>query len=97
MGWFEAMKSLGMAKYHKPTCPTALRPTLLRKLKDKEYQLVDPMGALLKIPSQECVQVESQLGAPLGGHDTSYYLRILASSPDTSRPYPRGAKYQGRS
>jgi hypothetical protein len=97
MGWFGAVKSLGMIKYRKPTRPTILRPTLLHKSKDKEYQLADPMGALLKIPSQDCVQVKSQLGAPLEGHDTSYYLRILASSPDTSRPYPRGGKYQGRS
>ena len=62
MGWFGAVKSLGMAKYRKPTRPTALQPALLRKLKDKEYQLADPIGALLKIHSQECVQVESQLG-----------------------------------
>jgi hypothetical protein len=79
-----------MVKYREPTRPTVLRPALLRKSKDKEYQLVDPMGALLKIPSQDCVQVKSQLGAPLEGHDISYYFRILASSLDTSRPYPRG-------
>ena len=93
MGWFGAVKSLGMVKYRKPTRPTALQPVLLRESKDKKYQLADPMGALLKIPSQDCVQVGSQLGLPLGGHDTSSSLRILASSPDTSRPYPRGAKY----
>ena len=84
------MKSLGMVKYRKPTRPTALRSALLRKSKDKKYQPADPMGALLKIPCQDYVQVESQLGAPLEGHDTSYHLRILVSSPDASRPYPRG-------
>ena len=68
------MKSLGMVKYHKPTRPTALRPVLLRESKDKKYQLVDPMGALLNIPSQDYVQVGSQLGVPLGGHDTSSSL-----------------------
>jgi hypothetical protein len=93
MGWFVAIKSLGMVKYYKSTRPTALQPVLLRESKDKKYQLAGPMGALRKIPSQDCVQVGSQLGLPLGGHDTSSSLRILASSPDTSRPYPRGAKY----
>jgi hypothetical protein len=48
------------------------------------------MGALLKIPCQDCVQVKSQLGAPLEGHDISYRLQFLVSSPDASRPYPRG-------
>jgi hypothetical protein len=79
-----------MVKYRKPTCPTALQPDLLRKSKDKKYQLEDPMGALLKIPSQDCMQVGSQLRLPLGAHVTSSFLRILASSLDTSRPYPRG-------
>jgi hypothetical protein len=97
MGWFGGVKSLGMIKYHKPTRPTALQSVLLRESKDKTYQLVDPMGALLKIPSQDYVQVGSQLGLPLRGHGTSSSLQIRASSPDTSRPYPRGAKYQGRS
>jgi hypothetical protein len=97
MGWFRAVKSLSMVKYHKPTRPTTLRPVLLRESKDKKYQLADPMGALLKIPTQDCVQVGSQLRLPIGGHDTNSSLRILASSLDTSRPYPRGAKYQGRS
>jgi hypothetical protein len=46
----------------------------LRESKDKKYQLADPMGALLNIPSQDCVQVGSQLGVPLGGHDTSSSL-----------------------
>ena len=84
------MKSLGMVKYRKPTRPTAPRPVLLRKSKDKKYKPVDPMGALLKIPCQDCVQVKSQLGAPLEGHDISCQLRILVSSPDALRPYPRG-------
>jgi hypothetical protein len=53
------VKSLGMVKYRKPTRPTVLRLALLRKSKNKEYQLADPMGALLKIPSQDCVQVKS--------------------------------------
>jgi hypothetical protein len=86
-----------MVKYRMPTCPTTLQPVLLRESNDKKYQLADPMGALLKIPSQDCVQVGSQLRLPLGGHVTSSFLRILASSLDTSRPYPRGGKYQGRS
>jgi hypothetical protein len=86
-----------MVKYHKPTRPTTLQSVLLRESKDKKYQLADPMGALLKIPSQDCVQVGSQLRLPLGGHVTNSFLRILASSLDTSRPYPWGAKYQGRS
>jgi hypothetical protein len=60
------VKSLGMVKYRKPTRPTALRPVLMRESKDKKYQLADPMGALLNIPSQDCVQVGSQLGYPLG-------------------------------
>jgi hypothetical protein len=68
------VKSLGMVKYRKPTRPTTLRPVLLRESKDKKYQLVDPMGALLNIPSQDYVQVGSQLGVPLGGHDTSSSL-----------------------
>jgi hypothetical protein len=68
------VKSLGMVKYRKPTRPTVLRPVLLRESKDKKYQLADPMGALLNIPSQDCVQVGSQLGVPLGGHDTSSSL-----------------------
>jgi hypothetical protein len=84
-----------MVKYRKPTHPTALQPALLRESKDKKYQLVDPMGALLKIPSLDCVQVGSLLGLPLGGHDTSSSLRILASSHDTSRLYPRGASTRG--
>jgi hypothetical protein len=79
-----------MVKYRKPTCPTTLQPLLLRESKDKNYQLADPMGALLKIPSQDCVQVGSQLILPLGDHDTNSSLRILASSLNTSRPYPRG-------
>jgi hypothetical protein len=54
------------------------------------------MGALLKIPSLDCVQIGSQLGLPLGGHATSTSLRILASSPDTSEPYLRGAKYTAK-
>jgi hypothetical protein len=79
-----------MVKYCMPTCPTAPWPALLRKSKDRKYQPVDPMGALLKIPCQDCVQVKSQLGAPLEGHDISYRLQFLVSSPDASRPYPRG-------
>jgi hypothetical protein len=86
-----------MVKYREPAHPTALQPVLLRESKDKKYQPMDRMGVLLKIPSQDCVQVGSQLGLPLGGRNTSSSLRFLASSPDTSRPYPRGAKYQGRS
>jgi hypothetical protein len=97
MGWFRAVKSLSMVKYHKPTRPTTLQSVLLRESKDKKYQLEDPMGALLKIPTQDCVQVGSQLRLPLGGHDNNSSLRILASSLDTLRPYPSGAKYQGRS
>jgi hypothetical protein len=97
MGCFRAVKSLSMVKYRNPTCPTTLQSVMLRESKDKKYQLADPMGALLKIPTQDCVQVGSQLRLPLGGHDTNFALRILASSLDTSRPYPRGAKYQGRS
>jgi hypothetical protein len=81
-----------MVKYRKPTRPTAPRSVLLRKSKDKKYQPADPMGALLKIPCQDCVQVKSQLGAPLEGHDISCQLRILVSSPDASRPYPRGGQ-----
>jgi hypothetical protein len=96
-GVVSGMKSPDMTKYCKPTRPTALQPVLLCESKDKTYQLADPMGALLKIPSQDCVQVGSQLGLPLRGHDTGSSLRILASSLDTSRPYPRGGKYQGRS
>ena len=86
-----------MVKYRKPTRPTALQLVLLRESKDKKYQLADHMGALRKMPSLDRVQVGSQLGLPLGGHDTSSTLRILASSRDMSRPYPRGAKYHGRS
>ena len=67
MGCFRAVKSLSMVKYRKPTCPTALWSVLLRESKDKKYQLADPMGVLLNIPSQDCVQVGSQLGVPLGG------------------------------
>jgi hypothetical protein len=63
-----------MIKYHKPTRPTTLRPVLLRKSKDEKYQQANPMGALLNIPSQDYVQVVSQLGVPLGGHDTSSSL-----------------------
>jgi hypothetical protein len=85
------VKLLGMVKYRKPTRPTASRPALLRKSKDKKYKPADPMGALLKIPCQDYVQVKSQLGASLEGHDISYQLQILVSSPDASRPYPRGA------
>jgi hypothetical protein len=33
---------------------------------------------------------------PLGGHDTNSSLRILASSLDTSRPYPRGGQVPGK-
>jgi hypothetical protein len=71
-----------------PQAYTPHRPVAgpMRESKDKKYQLADHMGALLKIPSLDCVQVGSQLGLPLGGHDTSPSLRILASSPDTSRP-----------
>jgi hypothetical protein len=58
-GWFGAVKSLGIVKYRKPTHTTALQPVLLRESKDKKYQLADSMGALLKIPSQDCVQVGS--------------------------------------
>jgi hypothetical protein len=79
-----------MVKYRKPTRPTTLQSVLLRESKDKKYQLADPMGALLKIPSQDCVQGGSQLRLPLGGHVTNSFLRILASSLDASRPYPRG-------
>jgi hypothetical protein len=42
------------------------------------------------------VQVGSQLRLPLGGHDTNSSLRILASSLDTSRPYPRGGQVPGK-
>jgi hypothetical protein len=90
MGWFRVVKSLSMVKYRKPTRPTTLQPVLLCESKDKKYQLADPMGALLKIPTQDCVQVGSQLRLPLMGHDTNFSLRILASSLDMSRPYPRG-------
>jgi hypothetical protein len=48
-----------MVKYRKPTRPTTLQPDLLRESKDKKYQLADPMGALLKIPSQDYMQVGS--------------------------------------
>jgi hypothetical protein len=51
---------LGMVKYRKTTCPTALQPVLLRESKDKKYQLVDHMGVLLKIPGLGRVQVGSQ-------------------------------------
>jgi hypothetical protein len=37
MGWFGAVKSLGMVKYRKPTRPTALQLVLLRESKDKKY------------------------------------------------------------
>jgi hypothetical protein len=53
------VKSLSMVKYRKPTRPTTLQPDLLRESKDKKYQLADPMGALLKIPSQDYMQVGS--------------------------------------
>jgi hypothetical protein len=60
MGWFRAIMPLGMVKYRKTTCPTALQPVLLRESKDKKYQLVDHMGVLLKIPGLGRVQVGSQ-------------------------------------
>ena len=89
MGWLGVVKSLGTVMYRKPTRPTTPRPVLLRKSKDKKYQPVDPMGALLKIPCQDCVQAKSQLGAPLEGHDISYqllpwYLAPLGYDLDTS-------------
>jgi hypothetical protein len=47
-----------MVKYRKPTRP---RPAAgpVRESKDKKYQPADHMGALLKIPSLDCVQVGS--------------------------------------
>jgi hypothetical protein len=38
------------------TRPTALLPAWLRESKDKEYQLTDLMGALLKIPGLGRIQ-----------------------------------------
>jgi hypothetical protein len=38
------------------TRPTALLPAWLRESKDKEYQLADLMGALLKIPGLGRIQ-----------------------------------------
>jgi hypothetical protein len=52
-----------MVKYRKPTRPTALWSVLLRKSKDKKYQLGDPMGALLNIPSQDCTGSASEMDA----------------------------------
>jgi hypothetical protein len=80
-----------------PQAYTPHRPAAshVRESKDKKYQPANHMGVLLKIPSLDCVQVGSQLGLPLGGHDTSPSLRILAFGPNTSRPYPRGAGTRG--
>ena len=57
-----------VSQAYTPHCPAA---GPVRESKDKKYQPVDHMGVLLKIPSLDCVQVGSQLGLPLGGHDTS--------------------------
>jgi hypothetical protein len=76
--------------------PGQVLPVLLRKSKDKRYQLVGPMGALLKLPSQGCVQVQVTVKITSWGHVTNSFLRILASSLDTSSPHPRGGKYRGR-
>jgi hypothetical protein len=53
------------------------------------------MGALLKLPSQGCVQIRVPVETASWGPVTNSFLSILASSLDTSSLHPKGAKYQG--
>jgi hypothetical protein len=47
----------------------------LRESKDKRYQLVSPMGALLKLPSQGCVQVQVPVETTFWGPGHQFFLK----------------------
>jgi hypothetical protein len=56
---------------------------------------VGPMGALLKLPSQGCVQVQVPVETTSWGLGHQFFLKYTGPILDTSSLHPRGAKYQG--
>jgi hypothetical protein len=61
--------------------PGQVLSVLLHKSKDKRYQLVGPMGALLKLPSQGCVQVRVPVEITSWGPRHQFLLKNTGIQP----------------
>jgi hypothetical protein len=66
---------------------------MLRESKDKRYQLVGPMGALLKLHSQGCVQVQVPVETTTWGPGHQFSLKYTGIQPRHIEPTSQGAKY----
>jgi hypothetical protein len=53
------------------------------------------MGALLKLPSQGCVQVQVQVETTSWGPGHQFFLKYTGIQPRHVEPTSEGAKYQG--
>jgi hypothetical protein len=58
--------------------------------------MTGPMGVLLMLLSQSCVQAQVPVKATSWGPPPNSFLGMLVCSLDKSSLHPKGAKYQGR-
>jgi hypothetical protein len=58
--------------------------------------MMGPVGVLLTLPSQSCVQAHVPVEATSWGPPPNSFLGMLVCSLDKSSIHSRGARYQGR-
>jgi hypothetical protein len=76
--------------------PGQVMSILLRKSMDKRYQLVGPMGVLLKLPSQGCVQDRVPVEFTSWGPRHQFLLKNTGIQPRHVEPTSQGGQVPGK-